>query len=158
MVSPHGQGGRGVETVRIFCEQVRRRSIFHDFVWTSFVDGSSLTPKTQKSFRNNVIFRASVHCPVTASLRILTALQTDHASRQLCVIQYVKKLFTQTGKNMRQVSISRGPNGGNFNCGRFSTYLQSCQPYLYIAIGVYVRCASQWIVLRKTFWQVHLST
>jgi len=40
MECPHGQGGREIEPVRTFCGQGGRRSIFRDFVRTSFMDGS----------------------------------------------------------------------------------------------------------------------
>jgi len=39
MVCPHGQGERGTESVRTFCVQGGRGSIFRDFVRTSFMDG-----------------------------------------------------------------------------------------------------------------------
>jgi len=40
MVCPHGQGGRGeeIESVGIFADK-GERSIFRDFVRTSFMDG-----------------------------------------------------------------------------------------------------------------------
>jgi len=40
IVCPLEQVGRSVEPVRTFCGQGGRRSIFRDFVRTSFMDGS----------------------------------------------------------------------------------------------------------------------
>jgi len=39
MMCPHGQVGRGVEPVRTFFGQMRRVSIFRDFVQMSVMDG-----------------------------------------------------------------------------------------------------------------------